>query len=112
MPPRGPIHPLQCQKYNVDPDRLGSLGGSAGGHLSLMLATTSDEGIPNPPNWDGILRISDRVATAVAYYPPTDVREWWKNGNVKFYQEAWNIDPKLGADFSPLLQVTPHRRPR
>ena len=86
---------LNAKKYGVDPDRLGSLGGSAGGHLSLMMATTSDEGVPNPKNFDWILRYSDRVATAVAYYPPT----------------AWNIDPKRGAEFSPLLQVTPYSAP-
>jgi acetyl esterase/lipase len=31
-------------RYDVDPDRLGALGASAGGHLALMLASTSDEG--------------------------------------------------------------------
>ena len=59
-----------AQKYGVEPDRLGALGGSAGGHLALMLATTSDEGVPNPKNWDWVLRISDRIAAAVAYFPP------------------------------------------
>jgi formylglycine-generating enzyme required for sulfatase activity/acetyl esterase/lipase len=100
-----------AQKYGVDPDRLGSLGGSAGGHLSLMMATTSDEGIPNPKNWDGILRTSDRLATAVAYYPPTDIRDWWANGNVKHYEQAFNFDPKRGAEFSPVLLVTPYSAP-
>ncbi|MGB0578943.1 MAG: alpha/beta hydrolase [Limisphaerales bacterium] len=33
-------------EYGVDPKRLGVCGGSAGGHLSLVLGTTSDAGNP------------------------------------------------------------------
>jgi len=102
---------LSAKKYNVEPDRLGALGGSAGGHLALMLATTSDEGVPNPKNFDWICRTPDRIATAVAYYPPTDIRDWWANGNVKHYEQAFNFDPKRGAEFSPLLWVTPQSAP-
>jgi acetyl esterase/lipase len=29
-----------ADKYNIDPDRIGACGGSAGAHLSVMLATT------------------------------------------------------------------------
>ena len=97
---------LNARKYNVDPDRLGA-GRHAGGHLVLMLSTTPDEGVPNPKDWDGILRYSDRIATAVAYYPPTDIRDWWATGMVKHYEEAFKFDPKRGAEFSPLLCVTP-----
>jgi formylglycine-generating enzyme required for sulfatase activity/pimeloyl-ACP methyl ester carboxylesterase len=99
-----------AQKYGVDPDRLGSIGASAGGHLSMMLATTSDEGVPNPKNWDGMLRIPDRVAAAVAYYPPTDIRSWFVNGHAKDY-EAFRFDPKLAPENSPLLWVTPQSAP-
>jgi acetyl esterase/lipase len=35
---------LHAADYKVDPDRLGVYGGSAGGHLSLVLGTTSDDG--------------------------------------------------------------------
>ena len=99
-----------AKKYGVDPERLGALGGSAGGHLALMLATTSDEGVPNPRDYDGILRTSDRIAAAVAYFPPTDIRSWFTNGNWKDY-EAFRFDPKLAGDYSPLLWVTPHSAP-
>jgi acetyl esterase/lipase len=37
---------LKSKELGVDPDRLGVTGGSAGGHLSLMLATTGDDGDP------------------------------------------------------------------
>ena len=51
-----------------------------------MLATTSDEGVPNPRNCDGMLRTSDRIAAAVAYFPPTDIRTWLTNGKWKHYE--------------------------
>ena len=35
---------LHASTYGVDPDRLGVYGGSAGGHLSLMLGLASDDG--------------------------------------------------------------------
>ena len=58
--------------YGVDPDRLGIHGGSAGGHLSLMVALASDLGDPSAE--DEVLRESSRVAAVVAYYPPVDLR--------------------------------------
>jgi formylglycine-generating enzyme required for sulfatase activity/dienelactone hydrolase len=99
-----------AKKYGVDPERLGALGGSAGGHLALMLATTSDEGIPNPKDWDGVLRTTDRIAAAVAYFPPTDIRPWFEDGHWKDY-EAFRFDPKLAGEYSPLLWVTPQSAP-
>src|SRR5205085_2993291 len=31
-----------AKKYNIDPERIGVTGGSAGGHLALFLGVTSD----------------------------------------------------------------------
>lgn len=63
---------MHADTYGVDPDRLGVHGGSAGGHLSLMLGLASDEGDPTAE--DEVLRGSNRVAAVVAYYPPVDLR--------------------------------------
>jgi len=65
---------LHADRFGVEAGRLGVTGGSAGGHLSLMLGTASDDGDPNAT--DEVLRASDRVAAVAAYYPPTDVRPW------------------------------------
>lgn len=65
---------LHASDFGVDPARLGVWGGSAGGHLSLMLGLTEDGG--NPAGEGTLERAPSRVAAVVAYYPPTDLRGW------------------------------------
>ena len=97
---------LNADRFGVDPDRLGVTGGSAGGHLSLMLGTTSDEGDPKAK--DEVLRASDRVAAVVAYYPPTDVRPWVADEDSLYWKNypALRFEPDKAADYSPILHVT------
>ena len=57
-------------KYNIDPAKIGALGGSAGGHLVLMLALTA-----NVPEFEGTgpnRNESSAVQCVVDYYGPTD----------------------------------------
>ena len=63
---------LHSEELGVDEDRLGVYGGSAGGHLSLMLGLASDDGVMDSS--DEIMRAPARVAAVVAYYPPVDLR--------------------------------------
>ncbi len=57
--------------YGVDPHHLGVTGGSAGGHLSLLLAT---QGGPGPADAsDPIDRESSAVQAVAIFYPPTDL---------------------------------------
>lgn len=67
---------MNAKDHGIDPDRLGVMGGSAGGHLSLMLGTSGDDG--NAKSADPVLKHSSRVAAVVALYPPTDLRGWTK----------------------------------
>ena len=60
-----------ADKYGIDPDRIGVTGGSAGGHLSLMLATTGGPGDPNAS--DPIDRESSAVQAVAIFYPVTDL---------------------------------------
>ena len=86
--------------YGIDPTRLGAWGGSAGGHLSLMLGLASDVG--NPEAKDPLERVSNAVKAVVAYYPPVDLRRM-TGPNRRF--PALDFDSKLAADISPLLFV-------
>ncbi|MBK5294747.1 MAG: alpha/beta hydrolase [Acidobacteriia bacterium] len=54
-------------RWGIDPNRLGVYGGSADGHLSLVLGTSSDNGDPNAT--EPFLKESSRVASVVAYSP-------------------------------------------
>jgi acetyl esterase/lipase len=69
-----------AKKYNVDPDRLGIAGGSAGGHLSLMQGCAPKEGDPKAP--DPVDRYPSRVAAVACFYPPTDFLNYGKEGEV------------------------------
>ena len=105
---------LHAKEWGVDPERLGVLGGSAGGHLTLMLATTADDGNSNAK--DEVLRQSDRIAAGVALYPPTDIRTWVtdppeiikKNAGLK---PPLTFDPAKAGDYSPLLHVSAKTAP-
>ena len=62
---------LNASTFGVDPRRLGAHGGSAGGHLSLMLGLDPDAGDPRAA--DPVLRAPSGVAAVVAYFPPVDL---------------------------------------
>jgi acetyl esterase/lipase len=105
---------LHAKDWGVNPDRLGVTGGSAGGHLTLVLATTADEGDPKAA--DEVLRQSDRIAAAVALYPPTDISDWVTNPpdaikKIPALKPPLTFDEKKAPDYSPLLHVTDKTAP-
>lgn len=68
-------------RLGVDTEHLGAIGGSAGGHLALMLGVTDGvrELEPEAP-YPGV---SSRVQAVVNLYGITDVRAW-RSGNAIF----------------------------
>ena len=101
-----------AKQWGVDPNRLGVHGGSAGGHLSLILATASDNG--DPAAEEPFMRESNRVQSVVAYYPPVDLRQMAR-GPVPVTPEqrfpALNFEREKAADISPILFVSPDDPP-
>jgi acetyl esterase/lipase len=67
-----------AKDYQIDPDRIGVTGGSAGGHLSLMQGTAGDKG--NKAARDPIDRESSRVQAVACFFPPTDFLNYGKTG--------------------------------
>jgi acetyl esterase/lipase len=60
-----------ADKYQIDADHIGAIGGSAGGHLALMVGYTSDIADLEPQlPYPGV---SDRVSAVVDMYGPTDL---------------------------------------
>ena len=85
--------------YRIDPDRIGIMGGSAGGHLSLMQGTKGEDGDSNP---ESAPTESSRVQAVVAYYPPTDFVNYGRKG-VFFDQVVRELDPNGRNPFLPAL---------
>ncbi|CAN5786270.1 alpha/beta hydrolase [soil metagenome] len=110
-------------KYGVDPQKLGVTGGSAGGHLSLMLATRGGAGDGNAK--DGIDRESSEVQAVACFYPPTDYLNWFEEGDNavgvgKLAAYAGAFGPKaeteegrmkLGRELSPIYWVNKEQPP-
>jgi acetyl esterase/lipase len=96
---------FHADKLNVDPDRLGVCGFSAGGHLSLVLGTTADEG--DPDSKDEVRRVSNRVAAVVAYCPPNDLRPLVNEDSpYRKHFPALRFDPNDANQVSPLLHAS------
>jgi acetyl esterase/lipase len=70
----------RAAEFHIDPDRIGIYGASAGGHLSLMMATAGATGDPNAN--DPVDRESSRVQAVACFFPPTDFLNYGRPGNV------------------------------
>jgi acetyl esterase/lipase len=103
--------------YGVSPDRLGLWGGSAGGHLALLLATSPEIG---PDSSEANSR-SAPVAAAVAYYPPSEMGTQ-KVAAAKWLEETYGVGlleaipaldypGELDPQLSPVTYVTPDDPP-
>jgi acetyl esterase/lipase len=65
--------------YHIDGKRIGIVGGSAGGHLSLMQGTTGNDGDPKAS--DPVDRVSSKVQAVACFFPPTDFLNYGQTGN-------------------------------
>ncbi len=85
-------------EYKVDPSKLGVFGFSAGGHLSLVLGTmTNDQKATDAPH----------VAAVVAVFPPTDLGPYVDpKSPLREQFPALKFDPAKANDYSPLMHVT------
>lgn len=85
-----------ADRYRIDPDRIAVAGGSAGGHLALMVALTGGLAELEPTGaatpYPGV---SSAVRCGINFYGITDV-------------PAWRVKPKAGdaAPASPLRDST------
>ena len=100
---------LRAQQHGIDPDRIGVTGGSAGGHLSLMVGLDADAGDPNSD--DVVMQQDNSVAAVVAYFPPVDLRQLAGPGSWSERFPALNFDPEKAESISPILHADPDDPP-
>ena len=84
-------------QFEVNPEKLGITGASAGGHLSLTMATQGRPG--NPEAKDPVDRESSAVQAVACFFPPTDFLNWGKPG-------------EDGVGYGPTAQFKPAFGPR
>ena len=78
---KGAIRYLRAhaKEYQIDPDRIGVWGVSAGGHLAALLGTSA--GVKElEGNVGGILNVSSRVQAVSDYAGPTDLGQVFAQG--------------------------------
>jgi acetyl esterase/lipase len=89
--------------YGYDPDRIAAGGGSAGGHLALLLGLSAGvnelEGTVG-----GHTNISSSVKAVVDLYGPTDLTEMRRHREGRNRPET--VDPALLVHASPLTYLT------
>lgn len=113
-----------AREYGVDPDRLGISGGSAGGHLSLMMGGFGRPGDPNAS--DPVDRESSRVQAVACFFPPTDFFNYGKEGVSAFeiptlkvfwpalgFNETMSAEERkrIGEAISPILGISKETPP-
>jgi acetyl esterase/lipase len=60
----------RSKEYEIDPQRLGLMGASAGGHLACLAAVTAEES--KPTIWKLTAAPDTRVKAAAVFFPVTD----------------------------------------
>ena len=93
-----------AKKYSVDPDRIGVTGGSAGGHLSLLVGLTDSasglEGDSGNPDQ------SSRVQAVVNVFGPTDMAYCFEKSSV-----AWIFRLFMGGTPTDSSRTIQSRQP-
>jgi acetyl esterase/lipase len=100
---------VNAKKYRIDPDRIGAMGFSAGGHLAMMLGLTSpNDGLEGDVSAGAP---DSRVKAVVNYFGPTDLaakdipdicKPWVKD----FLGGSPQDRPDAAATASPLTFVS------
>jgi acetyl esterase/lipase len=99
----------KAAQLNIDPNKIGMMGFSAGGHLASTVDTHFDAGNPAAP--DPIDRVSCRPDFTILVYPVISMKDGLTNAFCKKNLLGTNPDPALVESLSNETQVTPQTPP-
>ena len=95
-----------AKKYHIDPDKIAAVGGSAGGHLSMMLGYADDPALEGESGHDGV---SSRVSAVVNIYGVYDMttRIAKESDAVKSFLQGKSFEeaPELYRQSSPMVHL-------
>jgi len=94
--------------WGVDPNRIGALGFSAGGHLACCCANFGDDGLPEG---DAIARTPSRANALIACYPVTSFIAEFAHFGSRDAILGDEPDPELVHKLSVENTVTPQNPP-
>jgi len=98
--------------YMIDPGKIAVIGGSAGGHLSMMVGYTSERNdLLGPCKADSV---DARVQAVVNLYGPCDLTtEFAQNNKVvhQFLGGVYDSIPDIYRQASPIFYITPDDPP-
>lgn len=97
-------------QYGIDPDRIGIIGFSAGGHLTSMAATMFDEK-PAGMTQDAVDQVSARPNVAAPTYPVISMIEKFGHTGSRKNLLGPNDSDELAAQVSTERRVTPQTPP-
>jgi acetyl esterase/lipase len=98
-----------AKTYNIDPDRIALLGGSAGGHLVELIGYSANTPTTQHPEGPG-----PKVKAVVAFYGWSDLTDpkvrdfYW---NEAFLGKKYADAPELYKDASPITHVSKQSPP-
>ncbi|MEJ7588308.1 MAG: alpha/beta hydrolase, partial [Ferruginibacter sp.] len=126
-----------AKDYGIDPEHIGIMGFSSGGHLSLAVGTAEDS--IDSTSFDPVDRVSSRVQAIAVFYPPTDFLNFGRQNSgpminktaliltgvyAAFDFKAWNdttrsyvsitddaVKLQIARQISPFYAVTPDDPP-
>ena len=96
-----------ADKYHIDPNKIGVAGGSAGGHLALMIGYSSD--VPELEGNGGHPGVSSRVQAVVDLYGPTDLTTEFARAKdllLDFIGKPFAEAKELYRQASPIMHVS------
>ncbi len=99
----------RAEEWNIESDKIGIWGFSAGGHLAACCATLFDEGQRRAS--DLIDTVSCRPSFCVLAYPVVSMRESWMHEGSRDNLIGANASEELALKMSPEANVSPETPP-
>jgi acetyl esterase/lipase len=127
---------FNANRFKINPDQIGIIGESSGGHLALLVATTGREA--NISSTDPVNAMSDKVQAVAVFFPPTDFLNYgevgfapignesvlkefgiiasfdfkrWNDQKQEYYYPTVEERLKFSRELSPIYNVSPDDAP-